>query len=195
MRLQNKGLATASLTRSSVAGLALLVLLSGCKGGNSGAYCASITGGNSQLSSSCTGCTLDHEAAAADDNLYSSADAHAVAASVSITQRATAQDGVVYPAGSSPGVFYTGNTTGCSNCAVTVSTYLDGVLQESNSGVNNTSVDGRGSPAQLYTSIETLMPFDAVEISASGSVSGIGGDDVVLATYEICSNGGVHGDD
>jgi hypothetical protein len=56
-------------------------------------------------------------------------------------------------------------------------------------------VDGRGSPAQLYTGVNTLLAFDAVEISASGSVSGIGGDDVVLETYEICSNGGVRGDD
>jgi hypothetical protein len=181
----------ANLTHLSLT--ALLTLLAACGGGSDGgAYCASINGGGSQTSSSCTGCTIENEAAAADDDLYSSANAMAIAASVSITLRATAPEGVVYPAGSEAGVFFSSNTDSCSNCAVTVSTYLDGVLQNSSSGVTNTFVEGRGSPADQYTSVNTLHAFDAVEISASGSVAGVGtGESAVLETYEICSDGGV----
>jgi len=172
--------------------LGFALAMAGCGGGGdglaAGAFCESVSGGSAQLTSSCVGCTITQAGAAADRNLASAASATAMpgATNATATIRATAQPGVVYPAGSNAGVFYTPYSNVCSNCAVTINTYLDGAPAESRSGVNNST---GSDPAVLYTSVNALMPFDAVEIVFNGTISPLG-DGLILKAFEICSSGG-----
>lgn len=167
--------------------------LSACGGSGDGprGFCQSITGGGAQLTNSCLGCTISNAADAADGSLGSSAVAVTAAGATTATAtiRATAQNGIVYPAGSTAGVFYTpGRDEGCNNCGITVSTYMNGARQESQSGTNNSNVDG--APSAFFTGINTTLPFNAVEIVDTGAVSPTGGS-LHLQVYEICSAGGV----
>lgn len=165
--------------------------LSACGGGGSddGATCNSINGPGAQVTSSCLGCTISNPDNAADGDLDSAASAAAIApaSNVSVTIRATAQNGVVYPAGSIAGVFYTPHGNVCDNCAITINTYMNGVLQDTRSGTNNSS--GHGSKAAYFTGMETLLPFNAVEIVDSGAAGSLESN-ALLDVYEICSDGG-----
>ena len=171
----------------------LATMFAGCGGGGSesGAYCSSINGGRAELAASCAGCTIDRQTAAVDGNLDSAAAAVATTggANPAATLRATAQPGIVYPAGSNAGVFFTPYSNVCDTCSVTISTYLDGVLQESRSGVSNST--GSGSKAAVYSAVNALRPFNAVEIVASGLVAPPPtGSGRLVDVYEICSDGG-----
>ncbi|MFA5941892.1 MAG: hypothetical protein WC809_21285 [Sinimarinibacterium sp.] len=182
-----------AIKKAGLAAVAAAVFVAGCgdDSDSSGAFCDSIAGGGSQLTSECTGCTVSREGAAADGNLSSAAEVipDAVSPSITASIRASARDGAVFPAGNLAGVFFTGYTT-CENCTVTISTYLDGALQESGSGLTTYDVDGRGSPASIFSGVETTRPFDAVEIVDSGTTTP-GNGPVALQVFEICSNGGV----
>ena len=168
--------------------LLLALLLAGCGGGDINGRCTSLSGGNAQLQSSCTGCTLSDTGRAVDGNLGSAATAvsNAGISNPVVTIRATAQNGTVFPAGSLAGVFYSqGDVQGCSNCGITVNTYLRGARQQTQSGVNNSDIEGSGP--EFFTGITATLPFDAVEISDAATVAPTGGT-ALLRTYEICSN-------
>ena len=175
---------------------AVLAMVAGCGGSggsggsSSGAYCDSIRGGGAQFMASCTGCTLSSQNAAVDGNLDSAAEAVATTGGVNplATLRATAQPGIVYPAGSRGGVFFTAYSNVCDTCSITINTYLGGVLQETQSGANNSGGPGSGA---FYSAVNSLRPFDAVEIVASGVVAPPPtGSGRVVDVFEICSDGG-----
>jgi hypothetical protein len=167
--------------------LPILGGLSGCGGDGGGAggsaACDSITGGTSSVTS--TG-PASNPAAAADGDLYSYGTLLLTATSQSGTIRATAQDGVVFPAGSRAGAFVTYLNQGSSN-ATLFRTYLDGVLVETESpgsGIFDPTDSGTG--ATFYSGFVTSAPFDAVEFSeidngANGTAE--------YRVYEICSDG------
>jgi hypothetical protein len=175
-----------SLKLASVSFLVgLAATLCGCPGdGDGSARCDSITGGGSAVSS--TGPASD-AAAAADGSLNSYGALMLTAASQSGTLRATAQDGVVFPAGSRAGVFASYLNQGSN--ATLIRTYLDGVLVE-------TSVPGStifeptegGTPAHVYSGLVTSAPFDAVEFAETDNGSN---GTAEYRVYEICSDGHV----
>lgn len=173
----------------------VLAMIAGCGGGGSssgGAYCDSIRGGGAQLTANCVGCTFNNQNAAVDGNLNSAAEAVAMTGVTHpvATLRATAQPGIVYPAGNRAGVFFTGYSNVCDICSFTINTYLSGVLQETQSATINSYGDGSG--AAYYSAVNALRPFDAVEIVASGAVPPPPtGSGRVVDVFEICSDGGV----
>jgi len=176
--------------------LFLCALLSACPigdKGDGGAFCDTVNGGG--VTSNCAGCTISDPGRAADGDLYSSADVKAVADAQTITStiRATAGNGVVYPAGSVAGVFITDDSSVCGQCGGVINTYLKGQAQESSSSLMNSDVNGNGSAAAIYSGLKTTKPFDAVEIvdSSSGGQGNFGTTTPVFRVYEICSNGGV----
>ena len=172
----------------------VVALVAGCGGGGGSnsantvsGSCTSISGGASTLTADCTGCTVQDRRFAADGSLSSFAQAVSAAgsATANVTIRATAQSGVVFPAGSAPGVFFTPQRAPCTNCAVTVTTYLSGAPQESRPGSNNSSLSGDG--ASVYVGFTATLPFDALEVTETGPVTPMGGAEI-FRVYELCSD-------
>lgn len=169
----------------------LATALAGCGGGGAGggggavtsAACDSITGGGSTVSS--TGPATD-AADAADGSQYTYGILELTSTSQTGTLRATAQDGVVFPAGSRAGAFAEYLNQGSSN-VTSIRTYLDGVLVESSSPATSIfdPTDG-GIPAAVYTGFVTSAPFDAVEFS---EVDNGANGTAEYRVYEICSDG------
>jgi hypothetical protein len=174
-------------------GLTILLLagaLGACGGGGGGAggggsvACDSITGGGSTVSS--TGPAVNPDKAA-DGDLHSYG-ALVFSPSGTGTIRATAQDGIVFPAGSRVGAFVTYLNQSGSN-ATTLRTYLDGILVESeNPGSGFFDPTYGDTPAGFYTGFVTSAPFDAVEFS---EVTSGGTQTSEYRVYEICSDGHV----
>jgi hypothetical protein len=170
-----------------------MIVLAGCDNDTDSAECDSIRGGDSQVST--TGPVTDAQAAVdgnlnsfAPMNLGQTVDEQPAADAASI--RATAQEGIVYPAGSRAGVFVTMNNPGPSDIAL-VRTYLDDQLVETASPGNTISEPAqRGTDAQRYFGLTTSAPFDAVEFSASTTPEE-GAAPPDYRVYEICSDGEV----
>jgi len=171
--------------------------------------CDSITGGGSKVSSQteagCIGCTIDHPEAAADGRTdrFASLTLFSLAGA---SLRATAQPGIVYPAGGRAGVLYSppannpngDNIDAGGTWSYGVRTYLRGTLQETGSSpVDDEAIASGPSAAQRYLSIETTKPYDAVEAYFSDAQVRIGGQGQVtpgsaaFKVYELCSDGGV----
>jgi hypothetical protein len=183
---------SADLTRLSGRYLPALLAagaLSACgSGGGEGggsAVCDSITGGGSTVTSTGPAFSV---ADAADGSLYSHGELRLTTASQSGSIRATAQDGVVFPAGSVAGVFSTYMNQGTSN-ATLIRTYLEGVQVETASplAVIFEPTEG-GTGAEFFVGFETSQPFDAVEFSETDN--GANGT-AEYRVYEICSDGHV----
>lgn len=174
------------------------LLISGCDGGGNsggggagGINCAAISGGGTQATQSvqCTGgaCSGSNKDAAIDNNLGSFATLHLEPnAAGTVRLRATAQDGVVYPAGTPATVVYgiarsAGNSL---NTAETISTYLDGVLQETGNA-SSTNGSTSGSKPAGRRGIGTVLQFDAIELIYAQS----GGTATVdIQVYEFCTS-------
>ena len=171
-------------------------------------HCNSITGGGakvtSKIDSGCVDCTIETAEAAADGK----ADSFASLTLFSLqgaSLRATAQPGIVFPAGGRAGVFYSlpnnnpdgDNIDSGGTWSFAVHTYLGGKLQESDGGLANSQDTADGSHASRYSFVETTKPYDAVEVYFSDAqlrVSGQGQPTVGSAAhkvYEICSDGGI----
>src|SRR5690349_16729852 len=131
------------MTRVFISAILLIAGLCGCNSGGGGGgdddafggiHCAGLTGATATAGNVCNGtCNAPSTAAAVDGDLntYGILDATAQT-SGTLRLRATAQDGVSYPAGTPAAVVYgVVRTRGSSlNTAETITTYLDGVLQE-----------------------------------------------------------------
>ena len=176
----------------SVANLTALscgLLLASCGGGaggglgGGGVSCDSITGGAATVTS--TGPAVD-AGDAADGNLYSYGALELTTLEQSGSIRATAQDGVVFPAGSRAGVFTSYLNQGTSN-ATTLRTYLNGVPVETASPLAVSFEPAYGSTgAEFYLSFETSQPFNGVEFAETDN--GANGT-AEYRIYEICSDG------
>jgi hypothetical protein len=174
----------------------LVATLSACSGGGGdggddafgGINCAGLTGATATASNVCNGtCNAPATAAAADGDLNTYAILDATAqTSGTLRIRATAQDGVSYPAGTPAAVVYgivRGGGTSL-NTAETISTYLDGVLQETgtaNTGFGSTNEDVAGGRRAIVTN----TAFDAIELSYAQSG---GTADVEVRIYEFCTS-------
>ena len=120
--------------------------------------CMSIGGGGTQFSSTCDSCvvidgprTID-----ADEDTYGELRIVSVGSG---TMRATAQSGVVFPAGSLAGFLQSSSTFASGDVEMLLRTYENDVLQE------EFVVDQTGRP-ELFL-FKTTRQYDAVEFSAS----------------------------
>jgi hypothetical protein len=169
-----------------LAALLLAAALSGCGGGGGGGSvaCDTITGGASSVSS--TG-PASNPGRAADGDLGSYG-ALVFSPSGSGTIRATAQDGVVFPAGSRVGAFVSFLSQSGSN-ATSMRTYLDGILIETGDPATGFFDPTYGDTAAgFYVGFEASAPFDAVEFA---EVTSGGTQTSEYRVYEICSDGHV----
>lgn len=169
--------------------VAVTMLTVGCGGGGSGgsggavAACASISGGTSSVTS--TG-PASNTSAAVDGDLFSHATLALTSSSQSGSIRATAQSGVVFPAGSRAGVFASLLNQGTANVTM-IRTYLNGALVESRSPANAIFEQPNGDTgAGLYIGLVTTAPFDAVEFAETDNGANGTTD---YRVYEICSDG------
>lgn len=172
------------------------MLLLGCGGGGGGnsenralaADCAAVTGGGTMVTETgtCSACTVQAPNSAADGNTASFASLnHPAGASGANSLRVTAQDGVVYPAGTPATVInaveYEGNSV---STRITLQTFLDGVPQESTNLGPTNGVGGQDQET-MRRGFNTSLPFDALEISFQRA-SGAG--TVAVTVHEFCTN-------
>jgi hypothetical protein len=168
----------------------------GFDGGGTGfSQCESITGGNSRVTTSvasgCFGCSVSEPELAADGDLFSAAtvDVPNSFAGQGVSVRATAQPGIIFPAGQQAGVYFVGPTSSgfsSPDLAVTISTYLGGELQETPTSYELHGPDETGGDYSLK-SFATSKAFDAVEVMISNTQAATG----PFSIYEICSNSSV----
>ena len=172
--------------------LLLTALLLGCSGGADNpvlaADCAAITGGGTTVTETgtCSTCTVQAPGSAADGNTGSFATlSHPAGASGANSLRVTAQDGVVYPAGTPATVInsvdYDGNSV---STRITLQTFLNGVPQESTNLGPTNGVGGQDQET-MRRGFNTSLPFDALEISFQRA-SGAG--TVSVNVHEFCTN-------
>ena len=154
--------------------------------------CQAVTGGGTRVSVSntCTNCSTSAEGAAIDGDSSSAARlVMNTAASGSIAIRVTAQDGVVYPAGTLAGLILQAQTDGShTGQNFTVSTYLDGAATGDTAQVAPSNGVGSGSATNFGPqkgSTGTLLPFDAIEFAYTQTG---GTDSITLSVYEFCTD-------
>ena len=177
-----------SLLLTSISALSL----SACSGGSSpvtdnvGA-CYSMKNSNavvtSSLSTPCVGCSLTDAAKGADGDFNSAAVFMGGGPSTqTATVRATAQSGIVFPAGSNPGVIF--ENAGNTYYSLTITTYLAGAVQETGSICG---LCGHGQPGYQKSNFTATKAFDAVEVALGSTQNGDVGT-VTQKVFEICSN-------
>jgi hypothetical protein len=152
-------------------------------------YCAALTGGTASAGAVCAGgtCSQNFSDAAADRDLDTYAILEMVdGASGNVRIRVTAQDGVTYPAGTPAAVVYgIARSAGDSlNTTETITTYLDGTLQETGP-VNAANGTTSGDVDAGRRSITTSMPFDALEFTYAQTS---GTADVQVHVHEFCTS-------
>lgn len=177
-----------------VLGLVCGTLLAGCSGGEGAgeglaaqvkSCVGSFSGGNTRVteSFSCTACSNRNR----DLSIDGRGDTHADIALVGGTYeiRATAQTGVLYPAGSFAGAFMRIPRSYSPGSVWSISTYKGGVMQETRS-TRNAAGDDPANPSgvdSLY-GLTTTMDFDSVGISFTGGSSNTNDE---IRIYEFCS--------
>lgn len=173
----------------------LIATLSACSGGGGGGgdngsigpiNCAGLTGATAEATVTCAGgCGGDYSEAAVDGDLDTYAILELGAASGTLNIRATAADGVTYPAGTPAAVVFGIARDGNSaSPAITISTYLDGTLQQTGNVAGPSVVDGFDRPSGR-SAIGTNLPFDAIELSYTQS-GGTG--PIELRVHEFCTS-------
>jgi hypothetical protein len=167
-----------------------LVSLAGCSGGGDGvdaatsAQCRTLSGGTTQVEfvSTCTPCSSSGNAAAIDHNFDTKATmTMGQAAAGSAELRASAQQGVVYPAGSTAGVVFDISASQQTALQVSVITYLNGSVQEQHPF--GTSGVGGGSGQRDKSTFTAQQMFDGIGFSVSRGISPAGG----FSVYEFCA--------
>ena len=132
--------------------------------------CTSISGGGTQVSftssAGCPSCASADNARAADGNFDSAATMQmGPGGAATIELRVTAQDGVIFPSGSSVGLAYSLATDAQAGLTPSFVTYLNGVQQETRtSSVNGV---GSGSGQKQSTQFRANRQFDAVAFSVN----------------------------
>lgn len=173
----------------------LLLALSGCGSGGGGGvpdsigpiHCAGLTGATPSVTVNCaTGCSVDYEESAMDGDLgsYTVFD-FGTGAGGNVSLRSTARDDVTYAAGTPAAVVWAIERDGNSTSVVTtISTYLDGVLQETGNAGGESAVDGFDREAGR-TAIDTNLPFDAIEMTYGQSGSN---GPIEVRIHEFCTS-------
>jgi hypothetical protein len=183
------------MARGLIPAIAVIATLCGCSSGGGGGgtndlgiNCAGLTGATAEAVTSCAGgCGGAFSDAAVDGDLgtYAILQLNSNAAG-SLSIRATAADGVSYPPGTPAGVVYGIERSGGDslNTTETISTYLDGVLQQTgNSNAPNTATNSDVAPGRRI--MTTTLPFDAIEVTYNQT----GGTAAVeVQVYEFCTS-------
>ena len=169
---------------------------------SSAAFCDSISGGGAKVSSSvdpgCVGCSISNLPAAADGDLSTSASVSVgiEVATQGVSIRATAQSGMVFPAGNNATVAFTENLSGTSlallDSGTVLRTYLGGVLQETANDLQGYDCASCGPGGTPYSAVsfQTTKQFDAVEIFMDPGINSSGLTGPNIQVFEICSNSG-----
>lgn len=162
--------------------------------------CVSMGSSNASVSSAvdpaCTDCSVNDAPRAADDDLDSAASVTAgdhpgdcTVLNVNcdpphgVTLRATAQSGVVFPAGNYPAVYTRGPA---GTWSLQLRTFLNGALQEEDS-LSSSSASGDHSSASAF---QTSKPFDAVEVFLANTDNS---GPEMIEVRELCSDApGLH---
>ena len=178
----------------TVLSLACGVFLAGCSGGDGAgdglaaqvkSCVGSLSGGGTSVteSFSCTACSNRNRDLSIDGRGDTFAGFSLVGGTYTI--RATAQSGVLYPAGSFAGALMRIPQSYSPGSNWTIRTYKGGVMQETRS-TGNAAGDDPSNPSgtdSLY-GLATTMDFDSVEISLTGGSSSTNGE---IRLYEFCS--------
>lgn len=182
--------------------------LSSCNGGSGGNggggispsafICSPVGGGNATAQTSCVTCptnAISNKLYAIDTNLDSFAGISLFQPGSSSNQqgdislRATAQSGVVFPAGSRAGLIF-GLPTGQNvRYSATVLTYLNGTQQESRQVVvgNTGATHGEIQYFGFDSTVPTTLQFNAVEITITETLPNLERHD--YRAFEFCSDG------
>ena len=109
-----------------------------------------------------------------------------VASGGTVAIRATAQSGIIYPAGTFAGLIYGQRTSGSQTSQTyTVRTYLNGVLTGDTGSVGPINgVGGGGDSSPQSSNINTRQQFDAVEFVYSQTTSAAA---LNIDVYEFCT--------
>lgn len=190
--------------------MALLVALSaGCGDGydpsseDASRTCVTISGDSTQVTTNtalwCSDCAVINSAHAIDANMDSVATARFNESGTgTMTIRATAQSGIVFPAGSSAGVILSlpGQSESSPYVGSFIDTYLNGVKQdrisETPGFIESVSMGTFGTGCKNPCSYRDRRPFggtapkpfDALEIGLARDVSGVRQD---ILVHEFCS--------
>lgn len=153
-------------------------LLAACSGGGSGGgasvdngICHVIADNGATSSASAIGASVADPARVFDGDL----DSAAVLTPLAVGSTATVYGALgagSEPGGQTAGILFEGETV--SNLAVTVTTYLDDVVQESGPPVTTSNINGL-----QFFGINTLLEFDAIEVTFDAAPA-------ELLLYELC---------
>ena len=153
--------------------------------------CTKVSGGltavRSAIEGNCPGCTTQNPGRAIDGNLNTNASITIpIGIDVSARLRALAQRGIVYPAGSTPGVIFDLKKSGAVSVAneSMVRTLLNSSSQGSSESAVETLADV--TLAGVYRSVQRVKaksPFNSVEFELIGNMSGH-----EIRVYEFCSD-------
>jgi len=187
-----------------------LALLQGCGGGSADSaavdvievpqgrfHCASIGGGLATIEAGCVSCRKDAianpEHAIDMDlatpmviNTYHPEDL--ANQQTIITVKATAQKGVVFPAGSSGGIAIQ-LPTGTPRYNISVQTFLEGKLQSTHEETGYTHPEGRFHYVG-FDPYGTSIPFDTVQMVLVETEPNL--EEHVYRVLEICGDGGLN---
>jgi hypothetical protein len=161
----------------------------GAGGAGKAAECLSVNTYRSYTDGTCAGCSISDAPAVVDGSLYSFAGVEPLLASSQVSIRA-GSGGAVYEAGT-VAAFITVRLPGGGTSTPTLRTYRSGALVESATGPSVTRQEASGgTDAESMVSFQTLLPFDAVEISldVAGNTSPSQAD---VRIYELCARGSV----
>lgn len=153
------------------------------------AACESFRQANARLTTridpGCTQCRIGNAAAAIDGDVGSAAAVvvNGAAPAQGVALRATAQSGVIFPAGRLAGVFYSAPAGTAQNTAITISTLAGGLVQETTSSNNMSGIGGGRS--RNFTGLRTTKPFDAVEVFINNTQAET---DPTFQVFEFCSH-------
>ena len=153
------------------------------------AACESFRQANARLTTridpGCTQCRIGNAAAAIDGDTDSAAQlvVNGAAPAQGVALRATAQSGLIFPAGQLAGVFYSAPAGTVQNTVITISTFSGGLVQETTSSNNMSGVSGGRS--RNFTGIRTSKPFDAVEVFINNTQME---SDPTFQVFEFCSD-------
>jgi len=135
-------------------------------------------------SAGCPSCNSADNARAADGDFNSAATLQIGPGGGAVIElRVTAQDGVIYPSGSSYGVVYSISANSQAGLTPSVVTYLDGVQQETRAiSINGVGGGGGQKQAAQFTS---TRQYDAVaySINRAGSAGAL-----TAQLFEACAN-------
>jgi hypothetical protein len=168
-------------------------------GGNSALFaCATVGGGSATINATCVNCpqnAIANSASAIDTNLdtaatfsfYHPADQASNTSSLRLT--ATAQSGIVFPAGGKAGLIF-GLPTGQNvRFSATINTYLSGTLQDSRNVVagNNGATNGEIRYYGFDSSTPTTKQFDSVELLLTETLPSL--EQHTYRAFEFCADG------